>query len=427
MTHIHIKNGRLIDPAQQLDAMQDIFIIDGKIAALDKPPANFKSELTIDAKQQIVCPGLIDMQVRMREPGQEHKATIASESLAAVKGGITSVCYPPDILPINDHPAITEFLLNRAQQTQKINLWPIAALTQQLKGEQLTEMAALKAAGCVGVSNANEPITDTRVWRRAFEYAATVDLPVLLRPEDYWLAKNGCVHEGIVATRLGLPAIPAAAEVNAVAQALILAEITGVRLHLSQLSTAAAVELLIQAQAKSLPVTADVAVHQLFLTEMDIDNFNSACHVRPPLRSLSDQYALREAVKNGSIQAICSDHEPQDSDAKLRPFAQTAPGISGLETLLSLCWRLTHKDFMTPMAVLSALTQGPAAILHLPVGTLSLHQQADICIFDPQQTWSVDINQWTSKGKNTPFLNWEMFGKVTWTLKSGNVVYHQGK
>lgn len=426
MTQIHIKNGRLIDPAQQLDASQDIFIKDGKIAALDKVPANFKPELTIDAKNQIVCPGLIDMQVRMREPGQEHKATIASESFAAVKGGITSVCYPPDSLPINDNPAITEFLLHRGQQTQKINLWPIAALTQQLKGEQLSEMAALKAAGCVAVSNANEPINDTRVWRRAFEYAATIDLPVIVRPEDYWLAKNGYVHDGAVATRLGLPGIPAAAEINAAAQAIILAELTGVRLHLGQLSTAGAVELVAQAQTKGLPVTADVAIHQLFLTEMDIDNFNSACHVRPPLRSLSDQYVLREAVKKGIIQAICSDHEPQDRDAKLRPFAQTAAGISGLETLLSLCWRLTQKDFMTPMQVLATLTSHPANILRLPVGTLAVNHQADICIFDPEQTWSVDIAQWVSKGKNTPFLNWEMFGKVTWTLKSGSVVY-QGK
>jgi dihydroorotase len=299
----------------------------------------------------------------------------------------------------------------------------LGALTQGLQGTHLSEMGALKHAGCVGVTNALSPITNTLVLRRAFEYAATHDLTVFLHANDPWLSEQGCVHEGKVSTRLGLPGIPEAAETVGVARDLVLIEQTGVRAHFCQLSTARAAAMIGQARAQGLPVSADVTVHHLFLTELDVQGFNAQCHVRPPLRTEQDRDGLRAALAAGSISAICSDHQPHEADVKQNTFCTTEPGISGLETLLPLTLRLVHEDVLTMTAAIACLTSLPAAILGIPAGALTPGRPADLCIFDPYRRWRLDEDSLVSRGHNTPFLGQEFLGRVTHMLVGGRIVY----
>jgi len=418
-----IRGGRLIDPANQIDATTDLYIQDGHIAAIGEAPAGFAIAEQIDATGKWVLPGLVDLQVRLREPGQKHKGTIASETAAAAAAGVTSLCCPPDTSPIIDSPAVAAQIAHRAEAAGKAHVLPIGALTQGLEGEQLASMQALHTAGCLVMSNARRPITSTLVQRRALEYAATLGLTVFINAEDPWLAADGCVHEGPLSTRLGLPAIPECAEVIAVARDLMLIEQTGVTAHFSQLSSTRAVELIADARAKGLPVTADVSAHQLYLTDIDVDGFNSLCHVRPPLRSQRDRDALRHAVADGVISAICSDHQPHDRDAKLAPFATTEPGISALETLLPLTLRLVEEGVMGLSDAISRLTSEPARILGIPAGQLANGAVADMCIVDPDVHWEVSEETLLSAGKNTPFLGWEMKGRVSHTLLAGTLVY----
>jgi len=420
---IRISGSRVIDPASGTDAEHDVFIAAGRIAAIGNSPDGFSPDLEIDASGCIVCPGLVELSARVREPGQENKATIASESRAAASGGITTLCCPPDTTPVIDTPAVTELIRLRAETTGLTRIVALGALTRGLAGEQLSEMAALRKAGCVGVSNALQPLANPLVLRRAMEYAATFDLTVFLHADDHWLSNGGCAHEGRVATRMGLPAIPEAAETAAVARDLALVQQTGVRAHFCRLTSERAARMVARAQYDGLPVSADVAVPYLFLSEIDISDFNTQCHLIPPLRTVEDRQGLREALRRGTLSAICSDHQPHEPDAKLGPFPATEPGISGLDTLLPLALQLAHEQVLPLSDLLHRLTRGPAEILGLPAGTLAIGATADICIFDPVRTWVLDTATMRSSGHNTPFLGWEMKGRVIHTLLAGKPVY----
>lgn len=420
---ILIKNGRVIDPPHGVDKVQDVYVADGRIVALGKRPDGFDADRSIDARHRIVCPGLVDLAAHLREPGAEHKATIASETRAAAAAGITTLCCPPDTDPVIDTPAVVELIRSRAQQAGLAHVVPLGALTRALAGNELSEMAALQQAGCAGLSNARRPITNTRVLRRAMEYAATHGITVFLHAEDSALANGGCAHEGAVATRLGLPGIPESAETAALARDLVLIEQTGVRAHFCRLSSARAVRMIARAQHDGLKVTADTGAHHLYLTEMDIGHFNSQCHVLPPLRTLRDRDGLRLGLGDGTLSAICSDHQPHESDAKLAPFTETEPGISALETLLPLTLRLAEENVLSLSGALAHITCNPAQILGLDAGTLQAGRAADICIFGPDHYWTLSADTLVSRGHNTPFLNWELKGKVTHTLLNGKVVY----
>ena len=418
-----ILGGRLIDPANGIDRVCDLYIHNGRVASLDEPPQGLEIQHTIDASGQIVCPGLVDLSARMREPGQEHIATIASETAAAARAGITTLCCPPDTDPVIDTPAVVTLLLRRAKRPARARLLPIGALTQQLEGEHLSEMVALKRAGCVAMSNAYAPLANTLVERRALEYAATFGITAILRPEDRHLRNYGYVHEGPVSARLGLPGIPEAAESVAVARDLALAEHTGCRIHFHLLSSGTAARMIEQAQQQRLNVTANVAAHQLHLTEMDIEEFDSNCHLNPPLRSLADREALRQALARGVIGAICSDHQPLKADAKEAPFPSTVTGISGLQTLLPLTLKLVDEGVLSLSDALARVTCGPASILGLPYGRLDVGSPADICIYDPARHWELKRESLPDNGANTPFIGWEFQGRVTHTLLEGRVVY----
>ncbi len=419
-----IKGGRLIDPANGVDAQEDLYVNEqGFIAGVGSAPAGFKAARTLDARGKIVCPGLVDLRVRLREPGLEYKATIESETRAAVAAGITTLCCPPDTHPVIDTPAMAQMIQSRAWRFGFAFIHPLGALTQGLEGKLLTDMEALDDAGCVGFTNALHPVIDTLVLRRALEYCATFDLTVFLHSEDPWLRGDGCMHEGEVSTRLGLPGIPEAAETVAVARDLALIEQTGVRAHFCNLSSARAVAMIEEARKRGLPVSADVTAHHLHLTEHDIGGFNTQCHVRPPLRAAQDRAALRAALKNGTICAICSDHQPHEPDAKLAPFAQSEPGISALETLLPLTLKLVDEKLLTLPEAIALLTCKPAEVLGVESGKLAVGDTADVCVFDSESQWTLISEAMVSRGRNTPFLGWKFRGRVTHTLVGGKLVF----
>ena len=419
----HIQGGRLIDPANGIDGTLDLFLADRQVVGIGDAPDGFQAERVIDARGQVVCPGLIDLAVRLREPGQEHKATIDSECRAAASAGITTLCCPPDTDPVIDTPAVVELIHHRARQTNTTRVLTLGALTRDLEGELLSEMRALQLAGCVGVTNIMHPLANALVERRAFEYAATFGLTVHLHANDTALSNGGCAHEGAVATRLGLPGIPTATETASVARLLALVEQTGVRAHFCRVTSGRALSMIARARFDGLPVSADVAVPYLFLTELDIAEFDSQCHVLPPLRTQEDRDALRAGLANGSLEVLCSDHQPHEDDAKRAPFPSTAPGISGLDTLLPMALRLVEQGAMELTDVLQRLTAGPAAILGLRQGQLAIGAPADLCVFDPEHTWVLDDRTMESEGHNSPFKGWEMKGRASHTLLNGRVVY----
>jgi dihydroorotase len=421
-----ISKGRLVDPANSVDTVQDIFIHDGFIVGLGKPPEWFKENKRIDAKGKIVCPGLIDLRARLREPGLEHKATMASETLAAARAGITTLCVPPDTIPVIDTPAMVQMIQQRAWQLGNAFVHPLGALTINLAGEILADMGSLAEAGCVGVSNGTRPIESTMVMRRAMQYASTFDLTVFLYPQDSWLQGNGVVHEGAVSTRLGLPAVPLAAEVVGVARDLALVETTGARSHFCNISSARAVEMIGAARKRGLPVTSDVAAHYLHLTDADVEGFDTNYHVQPPLRSEADRDALCKAVGNGTVQAICSDHQPHETEAKLTPFSESEPGMSALETLLPLTLDLVDQGHLDLVTAIASLTSNPAAILGIEAGHLSVGATADLCIINLKKKWSLESEQITSMGKNTPFIGKKFKGCIEQVFIGGNEVTAEG-
>lgn len=419
---ISIRGGRLIDPANGVDQVTDLHLANGRVFALGATPSGFTAERVIDADGLVVCPGLVDLCARPREPGLEQKATIRSEGRAAAAGGITTLCCPPDTDPIIDTPAVAQLIRRIAKTHGLVRVLPAGALTAGLAGTQISEMAALARAGCPVVSHADRPISDTRVVRRALEYAATFGLTAFLHPADAWLSE-GLIHEGLVSARLGLPGIPAAAETVAVARDLALAEHTGARIHFRGLSTARAATMLAEARATGIAVSADVSAHQLALTELDVAGFRANAHVRPPLRTLADRDGLRAAVADGTIDAICSDHQPHEPDAKLDPFPQTRPGIAALETLLPLVLGLVLDGVLDLPTALATVTSRPAAILGVPHGRLGLGDPADVCVFDPAARWRPGPDTWVSRGVNTPFWGLELTGRVCYTLFAGRTVY----
>ena len=423
--NIQIKNGRLIDPRNALDAQQDVFIIDRRIAAIGMAPEGFIAAQVIDASGLIVMPGLVDVAARLREPGYEYKATLESEMTAAVAGGVTSLACPPDTDPPLDEPGLVEMLKYRARSLNQCRVFPVGALTYGLKGAELTEMIELSEAGCKAFSQADAPLTDTRVLLRAMQYAATFGYRVWLRPQDSFLARNGVAHDGEVATRLGLPSIPVVAETIALSTMLQLARETGATLHLCRVSSAAAVDMIRSAKAEGLNVTCDVSMNHVHLTEMDIGFFDANCHLMPPLRSQRDRAGLRAGLLDGTIDAICSNHSPVDDDAKQLPFAEAEAGATGLELLLPLVLKWAEQEKVPLLHALSRITSNPAQLLGQKMGHLSVGAHADICIFDPQTHWKVEPAALKSQGKNTPFNGYEMQGRVRYTLLDGQLVFQQ--
>jgi dihydroorotase len=420
---VSIINGRLIDPANQIDDMLDLHISQGHILAIGDKPSGFEPDKLIDATGKIVCPGLIDLSVRLREPGFESKGTIASETHAAAHAGITTLITLPDTNPVIDTPAVMELIRQRAKQSGYARVLCLGALTKNLAGKELSEMAALQSAGCVAVTNAGKPLGNTLIERRALEYASTFGIKIFIKPEDRHLRNNGCVHEGVISSRLGLPGYPEAAETVAVARDIALAEATGAHIHFQCISAAKSVNQINRACHDGIQLSVDVAAHQLHLTEMDADEFNTDCHLDPPLRTLRDRDALRNAVASGSIQAICSDHQPHEPDAKDHPFPDSETGISSLETLLPLTLKLVDEKVLDLATAIARLTVGPATIAGLPFGRLDKGRSADVCIFDPEAHWQLDSDKMISQGKNTPFINWEFRGKVTQTLFEGRITF----
>ena len=420
-----IRSGRFIDPKSGTDAILDVFIAAGKIVGLGESPPGFHANREIDARNMIVCPGLVDLSARLREPGFEYKATLESEMAAAVAGGITSLACPPDTDPVLDEPGLVEMLKHRARSLNQAHVYPVGALTQGLKGERLTEMAELRDAGCIAFGQSNMPLPNIRVMMQAMQYASTFGFVVWLRPQDMNLADGGVAHDGEVATRLGLPPVPVCAETVALANIILMTRETGARVHLCRISSAEGVAMIRAARQQGLPITCDVSANHIHLSEMDIGFFNSNCHLIPPLRALGDRDALRAGLLDGTIDAICSDHAPVDEDHKLLPFAEAEAGATGMELLLPLALKWGAEKKIPLARVLAKITTEPARILGVEAGCLSPGATADLCIFDPEQYWKVEAAALKSQGKNTPFLGMELLGRVKYTLINGNIV-HEG-
>lgn len=409
MQRIQINNVRLLDPTRQIDAVQTVLLNNGRVVEqLDD------IEQVIDGQGQWLMPTMVDLCARLREPGQQQHGTLSSEGRAARENGILHVLTPPDSKPIvQDNGALIHGLTEKAWLDGQIHLQIIGAQTQGLNGKQPANMAALKKGGCTAVSNANAGFDNDDVVIRTLEYAAGLDLTVVFYPEENEIAKDGCVHEGFIASRQGLPMIPAIAETIAIAKYLIMIEATGVRAHFGLLSCGASMDLIAAAKAKGLPVTADVAMHQLHLTEQLIDGFNSLAHVRPPLRSLADMTTLRAGLQSGVIDAICSHHEPLNSSAKMAPFAETAPGISAFDTFSSLGVQLVNEGLLSPLQWVEKVTTQPAKIANWSSRWQAEHGWV---LLNPQQQWTVKPIQMLSQGKNTPLLQQTLTGKVLQTF-----------
>jgi dihydroorotase len=435
---ILIQGGRLIDPASQTDTVADIAIAAGRIIGIGKLPADFHPNRVIDAQGCVVLPGLVDLCMRLREPGQEHAGMLESEMAAAVAGGVTSLVCPPDTDPVLDEPGLVDMLKARAEKLHQARVFPLGALTRGLQGEVLTEMVELTEAGCVGFGQADVPIVNTQVLLRTLQYAATFGYGVWLRPQDFWLGQ-GVVASGPLATRMGLSGVPAAAEVIALHTLFELLRGVhrpgapagqGVHLHLCRLSTAAGVDLVRQAKAEGLPVSCDVSVHHLHLTDTDIGYYDTRLRLQPPVRQQRDRDALRAGLADGTIDALVSNHAPVDADAKTLPFAEAEPGATAVELLLGLAWKWAEQDGVPLSRAVAVLTQGPAAVLGRSLGTLQASVGrlveggvADLCVVDPRRHWRVGPQSLRSQGKLTPFEGHELPVSVCVTLVNGQIAF----
>ena len=422
---IEIDHGRLVDPKHGLDRVTSLYVAEGLVTAIGAAPSGWRADRVIDARGMVVCPGLVDLSARLREPGFEYKATLESEMQAAVAGGVTSLACPPDTDPPLDEPGLVQMLKHRARSLNQAHVYPIGALTVRLEGVELTEMGELAEAGCVAFSHAEAPLIDTGVLMRAMQYAATFGHRVWLRPQEAHLAKGGVAHDGEVATRLGLPPIPPAAETIALASILALVRSTGVRVHICRLSTAEGAAMVRAAKGEGLPLTCDVAIHHLHLCDVDIGWFDAQCRLVPPLRGTRDRAALRAALADGTIDLVCSDHTPVDDDSKQVPFGEAEPGATGLELLLPLTLKWAQEDGIALPEALARITTRPATVLGSDAGHLEIGAAADICIFDPDHFWRIEPAALKSQGKNTPFVGLEVGGKVRATIVAGKVV-HEG-
>jgi len=429
---ILLQGGRVIDPASGLDAQADLGIADGNIVSIGAAPDGFSPDRLIDARNCVVAPGLVDLAVRLREPGHEFEGKLASELAAAVAGGVTTVVCPPDTEPVLDVPGLVEMLRYRSERLFLSRVFPLGALTRNLEGEVLTEMAALAQAGCVGFSQADVPIANTQVLMRALQYASTFGFGVWLRPQELHLGK-GVVASGPLATRMGLSGVPVAAETIALHTIFELVRVTRARVHLCRISSAAGVALVRDAKAEGLPVTCDVSINSLHLMDTDIGYFDSRTRLQPPLRQQRDRDALRTGLADGTIDALVSDHTPVDDDAKALPFAQSEPGATGLELLLSLAIKWSTAEGRALSDGLAVVTSRPAALLNSGVqltggpdvsfGALSVGRQADVCVFDPHAFWQVHPSALRSQGKHTPFSGYELPARVRATLVAGKIAY----
>lgn len=428
-----ITNGRLVDPASGRDEVGNLAIASGRVVALGKVAGDFAADRTIDARGLVVAPGLVDLAARLREPGHEHEGMLESELAAAAAGGVTSLVCPPDTDPPLDEPGLVEMLKFRARKLSRCRLFPLGALTRGLGGDTLTEMAELTESGCVGFSQADDMIRDTQVLLRALQYASTFGYTVWLRPNDPWLGK-GVAASGAIATRLGLSGVPVAAETIALHTIVELVRQTGARVHLCRLSSAAGVALVRSAKAEGLPITCDVSINSLHLTDVDIGYFNPALRLVPPLRQQRDRDALRAGLADGTIDALVSDHTPVDVDAKTLPFGEAEPGATGLELLLSLALKWGVDSGLALAPTLARITSEPVRVLGTAVGSLAASAGrlveggvADICVFDPEATWAVTDDALASQGKHTPFAfatsGAALPGRVRLTVVAGTVAH----
>ena len=426
-----IKGGRVIDPASNRDEITDVAIAAGRIVAIGKLPADFAPNRTVEAAGCIVAPGLVDLALRLREPGHEHEGMLESEMAAAVAGGVTSLACPPDTDPVLDEPGLVEMLKYRAEKLHQARVFPVGALTRGLQGEILTEMAELTEAGCVAFGQADVSLVNTQVLQRALQYASTYGYTVWLRPNDHYLGQ-GVAASGALATRLGLSGVPVAAETIALHTIFDLMRATGARVHLCRLSSAAGLALVRAAKDEGLPVTCDVSINSLHLTDNDIGYFDSRMRLNPPLRQQADREALREGLADGTVDALVSDHTPVDEDAKMLPFAEAEPGATGVELLLSLALKWGQESGVGLTRALGVLTSEPARVLGNALGTLQASAGqlvvggvADVCVFDPQAEWTVQPQALRSQGKHTPFAGYELPARVRCTIVGGQIAYQQ--
>ena len=424
-----IQGARLLNPADGSDQQADIAIAAGRIIAVGTVPADFVPQRTLDASGCYVLPGLVDLAVRLREPGQEHARMLESEMHAAVAGGVTSLVCPPDTEPVLDESGLVEMLRFRAARLRQARVFPLGALTRQLKGEVLTEMVELTESGCVGFSQADVTIRNTQVLQRALQYASTFGLTVWLRPEDAWLG-GGVAASGALAQRMGLSGVPVLAETIAIMTIVELMKVTGARVHLCRLSSAAAVELVRQAKADGLPLSCDVSINSLHLTDVDMGYFDSRARLNPPLRQQGDRAALRAALADGTIDALVSDHNPIDEDHKVLPFAEAEPGATGVELLLALALKWAQEDGVPLLQAIATVTSRPAGVLGDSLGTLAASAGqivaggvADLCIWDPAAEWEVTPDELLSQGKYTPFEGMRLQGRVRATVVDGQIAF----
>lgn len=417
-----IQGGHVIDPGR-VNGVADVLIENGTISAVGpalKAPAG---ATVIQAKGQLVLPGFVDLHVHFREPGFEYKETIASGTAAAVAGGFTTVCAMPNTNPVNDNQAVTEFMLERAKAAGNAHLYPIGAITKKSEGKELAEIGDLRRAGCVAISDDGKPVMNSLVMRRAMEYARAFDVPVVDHCEDLHLSEGGCMNEGLVSTELGLPGIPSAAEDVMVARNVSLAELTGARLHLAHISTAGSVRMVREAKARGLKVTAEACPHHFTLTEELTRGYNTHAKMNPPLRTMQDVQAIKEGLRDGTIDVIATDHAPHATQEKQQEFTEAPFGIVGLETALSLTLALVEEGVLTLESAVDKLATAPAKAFSLNAGTLAVGAPADVAIVDPNREWQVDPARFRSKSRNTPFAGWKVKGRVTTTIVSGRVVF----
>ncbi len=426
---ILIQNGRVLDPASGFDAQADVAISAGRILAIGKIPADFTPVTVINATGCIVCPGLVDLAARLREPGYEHEGMLESEMAAAVAGGVTSLVCPPDTDPVLDEPGLVEMLRFRAEKLHQARVLPLGALTRGLNGEILTEMLQLTEAGCIGFGQAEVALANTQVMQRALQYARSFGYTVWLRPQELYLGK-GVAASGPLATRMGLSGVPVAAETIALHTIFELVRATDARVHLCRISSAAGVELVRSAKAQGLPVTCDVSINSLHLTDLDVGYFDSRTRLTPPLRQQRDREALRAGLADGTIDALVSDHSPVGADEKDLPFAESEPGATGLELLLSLTLKWAQDEKLPLGQALACVTSRSAHVLGESLGTmagalgkLAVGGIADVCVFDPQDAWIVSPNALRSQGKHTPFGGYELPGRVRATLVGGHLAF----
>jgi dihydroorotase len=419
---IVIRGGRVIDPGH-VDGLADVLLTDGKITEIGRDLKTSPGITVLDAAGKLVVPGFVDLHVHLREPGFEYKETIKTGTAAAAAGGFTSICCMPNTNPINDTRAVTEFVLDRAKTAESVHVFPIGAITKRSEGKELAEYGDLRAAGCVAISDDGRPVMNSMVMRRALEYARAFDLPVVDHCECMHLSEGGVAHEGLVATKLGLQGIPSAAEDVMVARDIELAELTRGRLHVAHVSTAGSVQMVRAAKARGIRVTAEACPHHFILTEEAIDEFNTNAKMNPPLRTSRDVQAIKAGLKDGTIDAIATDHAPHAAHEKQREFEYAPFGIVGLETALGLSLLLVEEGALRLEEMVRALTSGPAEVFGLGKGTLRVGADADITLVDPEAPWVVEPDRFHSKGRNTPFGGWKLKGRVVKTLVAGRAVY----